>query len=236
VYLLEPNETPYDLRFRLFGIPVRVHPLFWLLGIFIAMNFPPKIALISVGVMFVSILVHELGHALVIRFFGNRPWIVLWVFGGLAMSHRQRDPRRDIAISLAGPLAGFLLAGLTAAVVFLTGHEVRWSSYWPFFVTNVEGNAGVVVLFLLLYNIWWGLFNLLPIMPLDGGQVLREVLLLLRRPNFLVEAAQVSVVFAMLLVAYALVYLREPFMAMMCGSLAYQNFALIQTYGGGHRW
>lgn len=60
-------ETPYDLRFQLLGMPVRVHPLFWLVAAMLGWrneNIP--LVLIWVGCVFVSILVHEYGHGLVV--------------------------------------------------------------------------------------------------------------------------------------------------------------------------
>ena len=73
--------------------------------------------------MFVSILVHELGHAFVQRYFGGRPWITLYGFGGLASCNDcDRSPRSQIIISLAGPLAGFLFAVVVMIGVWLAGH------------------------------------------------------------------------------------------------------------------
>ena len=63
VFLAEPNQTPYDLHFSVLGFPVRVHPLFWLMGLI--MGFGDVMSVfISIVVAFVSILIHELGHAL----------------------------------------------------------------------------------------------------------------------------------------------------------------------------
>jgi stage IV sporulation protein FB len=71
---LDPTPaTRYDLRFTALGVPVRVHPLFWLVSIIFAVQLPPPLAVIWVGVVFVSIFIHELGHALTIRAFGWYP-------------------------------------------------------------------------------------------------------------------------------------------------------------------
>src|SRR5438445_1491911 len=118
--------TPYDLTFSLFRIPVRVHPLFWLVALLLGMNIrPPLYVVIWVAVVFVSILVHEMGHALAIRQFGWWPSILLYTFGGLAMYQpTYRDARKQMMILLAGPMAGFLLAGAIVAILKGTGHEV----------------------------------------------------------------------------------------------------------------
>ena len=65
----EPNRTPYDLRFNLFGIPVRVHPLFWLVAAILGAGSDPDPIelLLWIGTVFVSILIHEMGHALAAR-------------------------------------------------------------------------------------------------------------------------------------------------------------------------
>ena len=79
-----PAETPYDLRFRLLGIPVRVHPFFWL--IMAAIGFDEQDVKSDAHLRrcaFVSILVHEFGHGLMSRVFGRRPSIILFGMGGL---------------------------------------------------------------------------------------------------------------------------------------------------------
>ena len=63
--MVEPDRTPYDLQFRVACIPVRVHPFFWLASAFLAVR--PELKLVDlllwIAVVFVSIVVHELGHA-----------------------------------------------------------------------------------------------------------------------------------------------------------------------------
>ncbi|MBX9581317.1 MAG: hypothetical protein K2X87_13490, partial [Gemmataceae bacterium] len=110
--LVEPDRTPYDLNFRLFGFPVRVHPLFWvvtvLFGSSALRDFGPEYLLVWVVVVFVSILVHELGHAFAFRAFGTDAAVVLYGFGGLAVPWGGVAGRwRRVAVSLAGPAAGF---------------------------------------------------------------------------------------------------------------------------------
>src|SRR6202011_2917389 len=107
----EPPATQADLHFALFGIPVRVHPMFWLMAVLLGANMTagrPDLMFFWVLAVFLSILVHELGHALVIRSFGSQPWITLYGMGGLASHAATRtDPGTHILISLAGPGAGF---------------------------------------------------------------------------------------------------------------------------------
>ena len=113
--------TEFDLRFSMFGIPVRVHPLFWAVSAFMGWNPNDiKMTLIWIACVFVSILVHELGHALTARYFGWPPEIVLYHFGGLAMfqPYSGMTTKRSIIVSAAGPFAGFAFLG---AVMFFPG-------------------------------------------------------------------------------------------------------------------
>ena len=83
--------------------------------------------LIWVAVVFVSILVHELGHAFTQRHFGGHPWITLHALGGLASCDDcDRRPSSQILISLAGPAAGFLLAAVIVMILAATGHFDRF--------------------------------------------------------------------------------------------------------------
>ncbi|NOZ40262.1 MAG: hypothetical protein GXP24_08560 [Planctomycetes bacterium] len=84
--LAEPPPTQADVHFRVLGIPVRVHPFFWIITLIIGMrgdSAPPAEVLSWIVAVFVSILIHELGHALVQRRFGGQPRIVLHGMGGL---------------------------------------------------------------------------------------------------------------------------------------------------------
>jgi Zn-dependent protease len=149
-------------NFRLFGIPVTVEPVFWLLVVFLGAH-REKIDLVAiwVAVCFVSILAHELGHALAVRRLGISPSIRLHSMGGLTTWPRTRSvtPGQYIFVSFAGPLAGFLLAGAVWAAT-------------PWFDAVPDLRARVAWLDLLWVNVAWGCLNLLPILPLDGGNIM----------------------------------------------------------------
>jgi Zn-dependent protease len=154
------------MRFRVGSIPVDVQPSFFLACAFLAMRRSLTDIAIWVAVCFVSVLIHELGHALAIARFGGEPSVLLYQGGGLTFGDQSDTPWRSIAVSVAGPAAGFLLAG----VVFLLAR-----SHPP------QGLAQQVHADLIYANVWWGLFNLLPMLPLDGGNAF-ESLLELRWP------------------------------------------------------
>ena len=156
------------MRFSLLGVPVYVRPAFWLVGLMLSSSSLADgdvLGLVSwTAIVFVSILVHEMGHAAVMRAFGRTPRIELWALGGLTFW--GEGPRvggaRRIAVSLAGPFAGFALAGPFAALAFfvdLSAHPALQQALSD----------------ILFVNVFWGLFNLVPMLPLDGGHVM-EVL------------------------------------------------------------
>jgi len=80
-----PPDTRFDLRFSLAGIPIRVHPLFWIVAVLFGLSGGGLLYLmIWVAVIFVSIVVHEIGHAVRMRSYGQSPRIVLHGPGGVA--------------------------------------------------------------------------------------------------------------------------------------------------------
>jgi Zn-dependent protease len=239
--------TRYDLRFSALGVPVRVHPMFWLVSILFAIQLPPKFVVIWVAVVFVSILIHELGHALTIRSFGWYPLILLYTFGGLAIYQpTHRDSRKELLISLAGPAAGLLLGAFAVLVLRATHHEVEFTFGGPAGISwTVAAGIGnpylrAAIYFLLEVTIWWSLINLLPVYPLDGGQACRQILTLLRVPDAVIVSLKISLVAAAAVAIYSLARLQDYYLAAMFGYLAYQSFNTLQGYygrGGGYgRW
>lgn len=149
-------------------IPIAISPFFWvtagLIGLINSMGSgsPWLLTIIWIFVIFVSILVHEFGHALTSRFFGQHPRIELVAFGGLTYQEGRRlRGWREFFVVLNGPLFGFLLFLLA---LFLL------NSGW------FEGKVIPVMLKIFVWvNLFWSILNLLPIMPLDGGQLLRVI-------------------------------------------------------------
>src|SRR5512134_3918704 len=123
----ELPPTRYDLRFSVAGIPVRVHPLFWLIALLFGSTGDLRMLPVWIVAIFVGILVHELGHALAFRRYGQRSHILIHFMGGLTIpepvswgsgyANVGLTANQQIFISLAGPVAGFLLAALLLAIV-----------------------------------------------------------------------------------------------------------------------
>lgn len=194
------SETPYDLRFQALGIPVRVHPMFWLFMGLIGwqdQNIPA--VLIFIGCAFVSILVHEFGHGLTARAFGSPASIVLWGLGGLCYSNSDRQtPLQRLAVVAFGPGAGFLFCGVVmlvySAIFGLNlDEQISFALYALFGVISDHLGPALmklkfeprshalnpqIVIYrdLIFINIMWGILNILPIWPLDGGRICEIVL------------------------------------------------------------
>jgi Zn-dependent protease len=200
MFLAEPQPTSADWHFAVAGVRVRVSAWFWLAAALLGWNACRSMAggdqrmllqmlVIWIGVVFVSILVHEMGHALAYRAFGQGAHIVLYHFGGLAIPEAwgrrmHLRPLQRLVVAAAGPLAQLALA--LAIVVGLKGMEHAV----PFPIESLgvalrlyDGTeftspwAHAACFFLLSVNIFWPLLNLVPVPPLDGGQIVREGLL-----------------------------------------------------------
>lgn len=162
-------ETPFDLRFQLLRFPVRVTVWFWLVMALLGdwtLRMGAQFLILWVICGFVSILVHELGHALAYRWFGRWSDITLMAFGGLTTPDGVPYERwKRIVVSLAGPGFGFGMVGLILVVRF----GLSAAGLSP------PQALAVTLGFLYWQNLFWSLFNLLPIWPLDGGRVCREL-------------------------------------------------------------
>jgi Zn-dependent protease len=158
------------LSFPFFGFRVRVRFEFLIIAALLGSGGANAGQIASwVGVVSVSVLFHELGHALVARRYGYRPWIELYGMGGLTHLERSEETAdaswtSDLAIALAGPLFGLALGG----GVWLAARSLP---------RLVRGEAALeIVRYLLLANVGWSVLNLLPILPYDGGLAARAVL------------------------------------------------------------
>jgi len=266
----EPQRTAYDINFQLFGFPVRVHPLFWLMGFVLGYGGggqPDGFAILTcVLVIFVSILIHELGHALMFRRFGEAAHIVLYWMGGLAVpgddaprsswssysssgfGRRSHTPAEHILISFAGPAAGFIFAAFVIVGVFASGGSVlpaMSQSYVPGWVVELGGamqgnhNLFVLVHYLLQVNIWWGVMNLLPIFPLDGGQIAQQLMIVNDPWGGIVRSLWLSIIVAAAVAVLGVFLFQELFVAIIFGSLAVSNYLTLKQVsggGGGRPW
>ena len=260
--LQEPVETPYDLRFQLFGFPIRVSWTFWLGAIVIGHSFAQSVDIqnraLSPGIgpllmlwtlcVLVSILIHELGHALAFRQFGIHSSIVLYHFGGLAVpigsfragfSLNRLTERQDLWVTAAGPLAQLASAAAVIGLVKAFGYRVP---YLPLGLSELPGMSSgkpidsfglfVLLTFYLYPSIFWALLNLMPVLPLDGGRITRSIVLLSGGTTS--QALWISVVAAGGLALYAF---RSglSIMGIFFLMFAFSNYQALQQTGGGWR-
>jgi len=142
--------------------PIHIHPFFLALILMIGwMNTNTFAGTLIWGVVItISIVVHEFGHALTARAFGQESEISLVGMGGLtSRKGGHKSQWKEFLIVLNGPFAGLLL--------FFVLYQIRplFSNWNPYFRYGIE--VGVQV------NLFWTLLNLLPVLPLDGGHLMR---------------------------------------------------------------
>ena len=210
------------MRFRLAGFPVEVHPSFFILAVLLGLSANDiRLILLWVGVVFVSILVHELGHAMVGRSYGLHPEIRLYSMGGLTSwsSGRLLTPRQSILISIAGPAAGLALGGIVFALSAIDAVDLTFMGRY-------------VVMQLLWVNIGWSILNLMPIVPLDGGNVVRSLVHMYRGYRDERLPAMISMGVAAVLFFLAL-SVGMNFGAILAAWLAYANYMTFKgaSYG-----
>ena len=198
---------------RLGPIPIRVDPsLFIILAL---IGYRPRVTLneILVWVVVASfcILVHEIGHAVAFLTFGHKPSILLYGMGGVTSAEGGMGPWSSLVTSLAGPIAGFGLGGL----ILLGGLF-----------------AGVPDQGTLLYTAWrdglwacfgFGILNLLPILPLDGGAAVAAFLRGVQGPKGEQVARYISIAVAATLALVALRF-EQLFAALFGVMFAVQNY------------
>lgn len=211
-----PGRDTASLRFRVGPVPVSIHVSTPIVLALLGPGLGDLAALavwILVGIL--SILIHELGHAVVVRLAGGEPHVDLQWLGGLTRyrpTERLRTRWWSVAVSLAGPATGiaigFALLWLER-VVTVTQPLLRLAVDYGYFVSFV-----------------WAVFNLLPLLPLDGGQALRALL-----PGSPAQrtrwAAGVGTAVGVAVVGLA-VWVDQVFVALFVGLLTWQNVQLLR--------
>ncbi len=210
------------LRFSLFGIPVTVQPWFWLtmalIGGGLRASNSTEIMLVAIFAVagFISILIHELGHALMIRKYGLPTSITLIAFGGYASYPAGKlDRKQSFLVTIAGP--GVQLA-LGILLIMLSG-----------VIQIPEGSLfGPFLYYLIVVSIIWAVLNCLPIHPLDGGQMLAAILGPQKQRYVHLVGAIVAVVAGLAGYLYLQTILLPIFMAFF----AWHNWQSFQTGSG----
>jgi Zn-dependent protease len=171
---------------RAFGIPLYLHPTFFLLLLMVPLMqgqaglLAYAFQTVLILAIFACVLLHELGHALMARYFGIRTRdITLYPIGGVARLERMSEkPSEELLVAVAGPAVNVVIAGLLTPLAFFAILGGALGPDGPI-VTADQGLLmilGKFVVAVWISNIALVLFNLLPIFPMDGGRVLRSIL------------------------------------------------------------
>lgn len=190
---------------KVFGIPVAIHWTFfilviWIVGMNVYKGQPIDVAIWS-GIFILSIFgcvfLHELGHALAARRFGIvTKSIVLLPIGGVASLEKiPEEPKKEIFVALAGPFVNMIISTVIFVYLFYRGELVPEK-----FMTSTI-NYDNFLIFLMIANVFLGLFNLTPAFPMDGGRVLRALFAFrMDRVSATELASKVTSVFAIIFV------------------------------------
>jgi stage IV sporulation protein FB len=241
---LDPAGSPSDINFRLFGTHVRVSILFWLFSAILGWNLirlPDGmiLLLIWIAACFVSILLHEFGHIWAGKLFGTDGDILLYSFGGLAIGASDLRKRwQRIVVYLAGPAIQLLLFAII---------NRYYSSLDEGQIDALPKYLRVAIILMEEINWIWPLFNLLPINPLDGGQVARELCQSVWGRKGVQFALMVSIVACAAIALNAALVLnhQKPFIPYMPTSsytiilfamLGFENFQLLQIERSRKPW
>lgn len=262
MFLSEPGKTDYDINFTLFGFPIRTHPAFFILPVLLGRNLLasfPEINtgvgwLLCIAVFWVSILIHELGHAVAYNYFKLPCRIVLYWMGGLAIADsglwgrqggkQSLTPNQQIVVSLAGPIFGFLLAIALTALVFVLGGSVsffRWGiipiPYLPDMSGTILEGKSIFLMIIwsgIVLNIFLNMLNLVPIFPLDGGQATRQFMIKMDSYNGLRNSIILSIAAAILIAVIGFKN-GDQFLGFFFAFMAWSNFQMLQQ-SSGPRW
>ena len=155
------------------------------------------VAVTGAAVLFSSVILHELAHSIMaIRYGIKVRQIVLFIFGGVSdIEEEPKEFRKEFKIAIVGPLTSFGLAGIFSLFSFIIENIIGSDTS-----TTLQA-IDVVLYYGALANIMLGAFNLIPAFPLDGGRMLRAILVKRKRDY---DAATRSVIRISIIISYAL--------------------------------
>lgn len=210
------------LKFNLFRIPISVHWMFLLLAAFLGGILGAQTAadmqnvFVFMVAAFLSILIHELGHALTgLKMGAPSTQIHLGGMGGVAVFPGASFSRgKSILVTAAGPAASIILAIIFTVIEMYTDPDT---------LINYPLRARFIAV-MIIVNVFWSIFNLCPVMPLDGGQILRDVL----GPKHLKTSAIISLVFIVIVAALLFAWTRSFYNLLIMFFLASHNWQILK--------
>ena len=207
------------LQFSILGIPVRVEPWFWITMAFIGGGLHATnstdilLVLVFVFAGFLSIMIHELGHALAIRKYGLPAAITLRAFGGYASFPAGKlDRKQSFVVTAAGPALQFVFGVLL--IVLVPSISIPEGSLFLPFLRD-----------LIWVSIAWSILNCLPVYPMDGGQMMAAILGPKKQHNVHLISSIVAVIIGVAGYLYLGTILLPIFMALF----AWQNWQSYQA-------
>ncbi len=230
---------PPMIRFHLFGVPVSIHPSLWLTLALVGgvMSISSVSGALAVALFviagFLCLLVHEMGHALVGRSLGGgEPQVFMAWLGGDCCNERAVLTRwQGVLMTAAGPAASALLGLLTFLLLSLYIGSIEGGIFlavnYIFGVVPIEYSDMYPPMGLAFFrgliqvSFWWTLLNLIPVFPLDGGQIMHGLM----RSSHTMHGVSLAV--ALLLVMLFIMF-NFWFMAVLMGFLAYINYRGLQ--------
>ncbi len=228
------------IRFRLFGVSVSIHPSLWLTLAMVGLMTVSGVSLLPGVVLFMvagflCLFVHEMGHALFSRVLGGgQPEVFMaWLGGDCCNTCAVLTRWRGVVMTAAGPLASLLLAVLSVLLLSLYVGSLEAGFYLSLnflvgyvpsdFVALFPSNGMAFFKFLIQVSVWWSLLNLLPVFPLDGGQIMHG---LMSSPHTM-HVVSVTVA-AMAMTAF--IAMSAWFLVLLMGFLCYFNFRCLQQH------
>ena len=214
------------IQFRFLGIPVTVQPFHWFILALIGFQWTggagnrTGLLLLALFILagFISILIHEMGHALTGRKFGSQPEVILHGFGGVAIFPYARFTRpQSFMMTAAGPGIQLILGGIAWLII-------------------VYGNLPATFIrdfffYLMIVSIFWAVINCVPVWPLDGGQMMAAIL----GEKRIVLMHQISIGAAVVIGLLMFRYLNSFIFPIFMGFAAYQNYQALQQYKNNWR-
>ena len=207
------------IQFSILGIPVRVEPWFWITMAFIggglhaANSTDILLVLVFVFAGFLSIMIHELGHALAIRKYGLPAVITLRAFGGYASFPAGKlDRKQSFVVTAAGPALQFVFGVLL--IVLAPSISVPEGSLFLPFLRD-----------LIWVSIAWSILNCLPVYPMDGGQMMAAIL----GPKKQHNVHLISSILAVIIAVAGYLYLGTILLPIFMALFAWQNWQSYQA-------
>ncbi len=221
---------------RVAGIEIKIHATFFLILLLGAIQWGGPngfigsfFGILLMALLFFCVVLHELGHSLVAKYFGLPvSEIVLLPIGGVSrMEKNPQKPLHELLLSISGPLVNVIIAGVLVAAAGASGTLSSLNAKGLVSGQPLSPSPSVLLGWLLAANVTLALFNLVPAFPMDGGRALRAILWMF--VGF-TKATRIASAFGQLLAFAFGLY------AVLSGHFLLALIALFIYLGAGQEW